>query len=166
MRCACDEFHSGGFDISTKDDAVLQHYMHVSHGNSLYDYGDRSACTRYGRLRLYDRRSERASDDKPSSRMGGRGQYVLGHQQKRGLLTCRVDACRCAAHSETPPNLIKGKTMVNLYVGVFAIFLCVVNAAVWTFITGLPFIGGVWLLAAAACVKLQKWSWSPWAVRF
>ena len=58
------------------------------------------------------------------------------------------------------------KTVVNVLVGVFAILLCVINAAVWTFITGLPLVGTAWMLGAAACVKLQKWSWSPWSVRF
>jgi hypothetical protein len=36
--------------------------------------------------------------------------------------------------------------------------LCVINATVWTFITGLPLVGVAWVLGAAACVKLQKWS--------
>ena len=48
--------------------------------------------------------------------------------------------------------------MVNVLVGVFAILLCVINATVWTFITGLPLVGTAWMLGAAACVKLQKWS--------
>jgi hypothetical protein len=54
--------------------------------------------------------------------------------------------------------------MANALTGVFAIFLCLINAATWTFITGLPYMGGAWLLAAVACVKLQKWSWSWWRV--
>jgi len=54
--------------------------------------------------------------------------------------------------------------MANVLANVFAIFLCLINAATWTFITGLPFMGGAWLLAALTCVKLQKWSWSWWRV--
>ncbi len=64
------------------------------------------------------------------------------------------------------PWAVKGGIVVNVLVGIFAILLCVINAAVWTFITGLPFMGAAWMLGAAACVKLQKWSWSPWSVRF
>ena len=56
--------------------------------------------------------------------------------------------------------------MFNIGVGLLAILLCTINAAVWTFVTGLPLMGAAWMLAAFACVKLQKWSWSPWKVRF
>jgi hypothetical protein len=48
--------------------------------------------------------------------------------------------------------------MANILVGVFAIFLCIVNAAVWTLISDKPLVGIGWLVAAAACVWLQKWS--------
>jgi hypothetical protein len=40
----------------------------------------------------------------------------------------------------------------------FAILLCVVNAALWTVYTQLPLASAGWLAAAAACVWLQKWS--------
>jgi hypothetical protein len=56
------------------------------------------------------------------------------------------------------PKLVMSETVVNVLVGVFAILLCVINATVWTFITGLPLVGAAWVLGAAACVKLQKWS--------
>jgi hypothetical protein len=46
--------------------------------------------------------------------------------------------------------------MANALTGVFAILLCLINAATWTFITGQPYMGGAWLLAAVTCVKLQK----------
>ena len=39
-----------------------------------------------------------------------------------------------------------------------AIFLCLINALVWAFITGLPLVGILWVLAAAACLKLQAWA--------
>jgi hypothetical protein len=48
--------------------------------------------------------------------------------------------------------------MTNILIGVFAVFLCLINAAVWTFISGLPLMGIVWLFAAGLCVRLQKWS--------
>jgi hypothetical protein len=46
----------------------------------------------------------------------------------------------------------------NIIVLVFAILLCLVNAVVWTFVSEMPFMGLVWLLAAVGCVRLQKWS--------
>jgi len=52
---------------------------------------------------------------------------------------------------------------MNALVGTLAVFLCAVNAIMWTFVTGLPFMGGAWAVAAVACIKLQKWSWFPWA---
>jgi hypothetical protein len=48
--------------------------------------------------------------------------------------------------------------MTNILVGVFAVILCLINAAVWTFISGLPVMGVIWILAAGVCVRLQKWS--------
>jgi hypothetical protein len=48
--------------------------------------------------------------------------------------------------------------MTNILVGVFAIMLCLINAAVWTLISGMPLMGVGWLLAAGVCVFLQKWS--------
>ena len=48
--------------------------------------------------------------------------------------------------------------MANILFGVFAIVLCLVNAVVWTFISNMPLIGMSWVLAAGACVWLQKWS--------
>jgi len=56
--------------------------------------------------------------------------------------------------------------MANALTGVFAILLCLMNAATWTFITGLPYMGSAWFLAGLACVKLQKWSWSWYRVPF
>lgn len=48
--------------------------------------------------------------------------------------------------------------MTNVLVVFFAITLCLVNAVVWTFISDLPLVGIVWVLAAALCVWLRKWS--------
>jgi len=39
-----------------------------------------------------------------------------------------------------------------------AIFLCLVNALVWAFISGMPLVGFLWVVAAAACLKLQSWA--------
>ncbi|HEX9275514.1 MAG TPA: hypothetical protein VGA51_03830 [Casimicrobiaceae bacterium] len=41
---------------------------------------------------------------------------------------------------------------------VFAIVLCVLNAALWTVYTHMPLASFGWLLAAAGCVWLQKWT--------
>jgi len=49
-------------------------------------------------------------------------------------------------------------SMTNILVSIFAIFLCLVNAAVWTFVSKMPLVGIGWILAAGACVWLQKWS--------
>jgi hypothetical protein len=48
--------------------------------------------------------------------------------------------------------------MANILVGLFAIMLCLLNAVVWTFISGMPLAGMGWVLAAVACVWMQKWS--------
>jgi hypothetical protein len=46
----------------------------------------------------------------------------------------------------------------NILVGLFAILLCLVNAAVWTLVSDMPVMGGLWVLAAFGCIWLQKWS--------
>jgi len=48
--------------------------------------------------------------------------------------------------------------VTSIIVLVFAILLCLVNAVVWTFVSEMPFMGLVWLLAAVSCLRLQKWS--------
>jgi hypothetical protein len=48
--------------------------------------------------------------------------------------------------------------MANILVSIFAIVLCVINAVVWTFVSGMPLVGIGWVLAAVGCVRLQKWS--------
>jgi len=48
--------------------------------------------------------------------------------------------------------------MANILVGVFAIVLCLINAAVWTLISEKPLVGLGWVAAACACIWLQKWS--------
>ncbi len=40
----------------------------------------------------------------------------------------------------------------------FAILLCVVNAALWTLYPNMPLARAGWMLAAAGCVWLQKWT--------
>lgn len=49
-------------------------------------------------------------------------------------------------------------SMANILVGVFAIVLCLINAAVWTFVSHMPLAGIGWVVAAFLCVRLQKWS--------
>jgi hypothetical protein len=46
----------------------------------------------------------------------------------------------------------------NIIVGLFAILLCAVNAAVWTLVSEMPFMGAAWALAAVACIWMQRWS--------
>lgn len=41
---------------------------------------------------------------------------------------------------------------------IFAIFLCLINAALWMVYTEMPLASAGWLAAAAACIWLQKWS--------
>jgi hypothetical protein len=48
--------------------------------------------------------------------------------------------------------------LTNIVVGLFAITLCLVNAVVWTVISEMPLAGAAWVLAAASCIWLQKWS--------
>ena len=48
--------------------------------------------------------------------------------------------------------------MANIFVAAFAILLCLVNAAVWTFVSKMPLAGIGWVLAAGACIWLEKWS--------
>jgi hypothetical protein len=48
--------------------------------------------------------------------------------------------------------------MANILVGLFAIFLCLINAVVWTFISNMPLVGMCWVAGAGACIWLQKWS--------
>jgi hypothetical protein len=46
----------------------------------------------------------------------------------------------------------------NILVCVFAIILCLVNAAMWTIVSDMPLAGAGWLVAAGGCLFLQKWS--------
>ena len=48
--------------------------------------------------------------------------------------------------------------MANIFVCLFAVMLCLVNAVVWTFFSEMFFMGVAWVGAAIFCVFLQKWS--------
>jgi hypothetical protein len=48
--------------------------------------------------------------------------------------------------------------MTNIFVCLFAILLCLVNAVVWTLVSEMPWMGLAWLGAAFGCIILQKWS--------
>lgn len=48
--------------------------------------------------------------------------------------------------------------MANIFVCLFAILLCLVNAVVWTLVSEMPMMGIAWLLAAFGCIALQKWT--------
>jgi len=46
----------------------------------------------------------------------------------------------------------------SIFVLIFAVLLCLVNAMVWTFVSEMPLAGVGWVGAAFACMGLQKWS--------
>jgi len=48
--------------------------------------------------------------------------------------------------------------MANILVAVFAIILCLINAAMWTFVSEMPLAGIGWILVAGGLVWLQKWT--------
>lgn len=48
--------------------------------------------------------------------------------------------------------------MANIFVCLFAVALCLINAVIWAFISEMPFVGLCWVGAAAFCLFLQKWA--------
>jgi hypothetical protein len=48
--------------------------------------------------------------------------------------------------------------VANVIVLIFAVSLCLVNAAVWTLVSDMPMMGAGWALAAVACLFMQKWT--------
>ena len=48
--------------------------------------------------------------------------------------------------------------MGNVITLIFAVTLCLVNAAVWTLVSDMPLMGIAWVAAAFACIFLQKWT--------
>lgn len=48
--------------------------------------------------------------------------------------------------------------MANIFVCLFAVTLCLINAVIWAFISQMPLIGLCWVGGAALCLFLQKWS--------
>ena len=55
-------------------------------------------------------------------------------------------------------RVVETRCMANIIVTVLAIILCLINAAMWTFVSEMPLAGIGWILAAGGCVWLQKWS--------
>ena len=53
---------------------------------------------------------------------------------------------------------VDAESVADTIATVVAVFLCLVNALVWAFISGLPLVGIGWVLAAAACLKLRAWA--------
>jgi len=47
--------------------------------------------------------------------------------------------------------------MANIFVCLFAVALCLVNALIWAFISKMLLVGLCWVGAAAFCLFLQKW---------
>ncbi len=48
--------------------------------------------------------------------------------------------------------------MTQIFVVIFAILLCLVNAVVWTFVSDMPLVGIGWVVAAVSCIWLRRWS--------
>jgi hypothetical protein len=48
--------------------------------------------------------------------------------------------------------------MANIFVTLFAVILCLINAVIWAFISLMPLVGVGWVGAAAGCLWLHKWS--------
>lgn len=48
--------------------------------------------------------------------------------------------------------------MANILVTLFAVFLCLVNAVIWAFVSGMPLVGIAWVGAATFSYQLHKWS--------
>ena len=48
--------------------------------------------------------------------------------------------------------------MANIFVCLFAVTLCLINAVIWAFFSEMLFVGLGWVGAAAFCMFLQKWS--------
>ena len=69
-----------------------------------------------------------------------------------------------AQHASAPPQMrprrrsFGAASAADTIACLVAIFLCLVNALVWAFITGLPLVGILWVLAAVGCLKLQAWA--------
>lgn len=49
-------------------------------------------------------------------------------------------------------------SMTNILVTLFAVFLCLVNAVIWAFISEMPLVGIAWVGAATLSYQLHKWS--------
>lgn len=56
------------------------------------------------------------------------------------------------------PSIAAGDTVANVITLIFAVTLCLVNAAVWTLVSDMPVMGIAWVAAAFACIFLQKWT--------
>ena len=64
-----------------------------------------------------------------------------------------------APWSSAKPQPLKATLVVgNVLVLIFAVVLCLVNAVVWTLVSEIPIMGAAWLLAAVACLFMQKWT--------
>ena len=48
--------------------------------------------------------------------------------------------------------------MANIFVCLFAVTLCLVNAVIWAFVSEMPFVGICWVGGAGFCLFLQKWA--------
>jgi hypothetical protein len=48
--------------------------------------------------------------------------------------------------------------MANIFVTLFAVVLCLINAVIWAFISEMPFVGLCWIGAAAFCLSIHKWA--------
>ena len=63
-----------------------------------------------------------------------------------------------AVQSKRSKPRLGAETLADTIACLVAIFLCLVNALVWAFISGLPIVGVLWVVAAGACLKLRAWA--------
>jgi hypothetical protein len=69
-----------------------------------------------------------------------------------------------AQHASAPVQVKRRKpglgteNLADTVACLVAIFLCLVNALVWAFISGMTIVGILWIVAAAACLKLRAWA--------
>ena len=47
--------------------------------------------------------------------------------------------------------------MANIFVTLFAVTLCLINAVIWAFVSDILIAGLFWIGAAAFCLFLHKW---------
>jgi hypothetical protein len=65
---------------------------------------------------------------------------------------------QCGRFTEREAAPTIRRSMANIFVCLFAVTLCLVNAVIWAFFSEMVIVGLCWVGAAALCLFLQKWS--------